>query len=93
MNVPGAVSVVGYSHKHNEPLNNMKIIKSRITEQPKTLFDPMPEVWVTYEDGEEEKLFSYYPDEISFEESEFIGLTRDEALKLYHKKDVAYLRS
>jgi len=71
----------------------MRITAARITEQPKSLFDPMPEVWVTYEDGEEEKLFSYYPDEISFDASEFVGLTRDAANKLYSKKDVAYLRA
>jgi hypothetical protein len=71
----------------------MTILKARITEQPKQMFDPMPEVWVTYEDGKEEKLFSYYPDEISFTESEFIGLTKEEAHQLFHKKDVAYLRS
>jgi hypothetical protein len=71
----------------------MTISKARITEQPKQMFDPMPEVWVTYEDGKEEKLFSYYPDEISFTEFEFIGLTKEEAHQLFHKKDVAYLRS
>jgi hypothetical protein len=71
----------------------MKIVKARITAQPKSLFDPMPEVWVTFEDGKEEKLFSYYPDEISFVASEFLGLTRDEAHSLFHRKDVKYLRS
>jgi len=71
----------------------MTIVKARITEQPKSLFDPMPEVWVTYEDGEEEKLFSYYPDEISFDASEFVGLTREQAMSLYTKKDIAYLRA
>jgi hypothetical protein len=73
--------------------NSMRITAARITEQPKSIFDPLPEVWVTYEDGEEEKLFSYYPDELYFEESEFIGLTRDDAFRLFHKRDVAYLRS
>jgi hypothetical protein len=71
----------------------MTITNARITVQPKNLFDPMPEVWVTYENGKEEKLFFYYPDEISFTPAEFIGLTREEALSLRHKKDVAYLRS
>jgi hypothetical protein len=71
----------------------MRITAARITEQPKSLFDPMPEVWVTYEDGEEEKLFSYYPDEISFDASEFVGLTREQAMSLYTKKDINYLRS
>lgn len=71
----------------------MTITKARITEQPKSLVDPMPQVWVTYEDGEEEMLFDYYPDEISFSPGEFVGLTRYQALRLRTKKDVEYLRS
>lgn len=71
----------------------MKIIEARITEMPKSLWDPMPEVWVTYSNGREEKLFSYYPDEIAFSADEFIGLTRDQAFALYTKRDVEYLRS
>jgi hypothetical protein len=71
----------------------MKIIKARITAQPQSIIDPMPEVWVTYEDGTESFLFTYYPDEILFHPSEFIGLTREEAFKLKHKKDLKYLRS
>jgi len=71
----------------------MKIIKARITEMPKSLFDPMPEVHVTTEDGKEQMLFSFYPDEISFSASEFVGLTLDEARALKGKKDRAYLRS
>jgi hypothetical protein len=60
---------------------------------PQGMFDPMPKVEVTYEDGSTEVLFEFYPDELSFSESEFIGKTRDEALALRHNKDVAYLRS
>lgn len=71
----------------------MTITKARITDQPKSLFDPMPQVWVTYEDGEEEMLFDYYPDEISFYPREFVRLNRDQALRLRQKKDVEYLRS
>jgi hypothetical protein len=71
----------------------MKVIKSRITEQPKGLFDPIPRVYVTLENGEELYLFSYYPDEISFTESEFIGLTIEECHSLYTKKDLNYLRT
>ena len=71
----------------------MKITKAIITEQPKTLFDPMPQVWVTYEDDEEEMLFDYYPDGISFCSEEFIGLTREQALKLRQQKDIEYLRA
>ncbi|MFN5249819.1 MAG: hypothetical protein ACK5DE_02125 [Bacteroidota bacterium] len=71
----------------------MTITKARITDQPKSLFDPMPQVWVTYEDGEEEMLFDYYPDEISFYPGEFVGLNRDQALRLRQKRDVEYLRA
>ena len=55
--------------------------------------DPMPQVFVTLEDGKEEFLFEYYPDEISFSPREFIGLTIDEARHLKFKKDKQYLQS
>jgi hypothetical protein len=73
--------------------NDMKVIKSRITEQPKSLFDSMPRVFVTTEDGIEHFLYQYYPDEISFTENEFIGLTLQECSELYTKKDLNYLRT
>jgi hypothetical protein len=60
---------------------------------PESLFDPMPEVHVTYEDGTKEFLFSYYPDEVSFNSKEFIGLTRSDAFRLHLTKDKAYLQS
>ena len=53
----------------------------------------MPEVHVTYENGTKEFLFSYYPDEVSFQPNEFIGLTRAEAFRLHLSKDKAYLQS
>jgi len=71
----------------------MKITHARITAMPKGIFDPMPKVYVTFEDGTEHFLFSYYPDEISFTPQEFIGLTALKALNLRHKKDVAFLQS
>lgn len=71
----------------------MKITSARITPMPKSLFDPMPEVFVTLENGEEVALFSYYPDEISFTPNEFVGLTIEEARHLKFKKDKAYLTS
>ncbi len=71
----------------------MKIIKARITEMPKELFAPMPKVYVTLENGEQEFLFEYYPDEISFTQEEFIGLTVKEAHALKTKKDLEYLKS
>lgn len=51
------------------------------------------EVDVMYEDGSVETLFKYYPDELSFTEQEFIGLTKDEAMELFKYRDIAYLRS
>jgi hypothetical protein len=71
----------------------MKITNARITPMPKDFFDPMPEVYVTYENGTEERLFKYYPDELSFHAQEFVGLTRDQAFDLYRKKDIRYLQS
>lgn len=71
----------------------MKVISARITPQPKSLFDPMPQVWVTTEDNKEQFLFDYYPDEISFMPNEFIGLTLDECRHLKFVKDKKYLTS
>ncbi len=60
---------------------------------PDSFFDEMPTVMVVYEGETEEKfLFDYYPDEISFEAEEFIGLTQDEAKQLKGKKDREWLR-
>ncbi len=70
-----------------------KITSARITEMPKDLFDPMPRVYVTLEDGNEQFLFKYYPDEISFASNEFIGLTISEARHLKFTKDQNYLKS
>lgn len=69
------------------------IVSARITAMPKKLFDPMPVVYVTDTAGVETQLFSYYPDEISFTESEFVGLTLKQASRLKFTKDRAYLRS
>jgi len=71
----------------------MKIVSARITAMPKSLFDPMPQVHVTMENGTEQFLYEYYPDEISFSPSEFVGLTIDEARHLKFIKDRNYLQS
>ena len=68
------------------------IERVRITAQPTRLGDPLPEVWVTFSDGTEKKLFTYYPDEIAFGDAELIGLTETEALAVKGEKDRAYLR-
>ena len=75
----------------------MKIKNVIITPMPRPMpqgmFDAMPEVIATFEDGSRKSLFSFYPDEVSFRVSEFIGLTEPEAHSLYQKKDISYLRS
>jgi hypothetical protein len=75
----------------------MKILNVIITPMPRPMplgmFDPMPEVIATFEDGSTKTLFTFYPDEVSFHASEFVGLTEQEARGLFHKKDTAYLRS
>lgn len=70
-----------------------KIISCTISAMPQDFFDPMPVVTVTFEDGTIKDLFEYYPDEISFTEKEFIGLTEDEARHLKFTKDKNYLQS
>ncbi len=75
------------------PLPEPIIVSVRFTTLPVNIFDAMPEVWAIFDDGEEKMLFSYYPDEISFTESEFVGLTQHQARQLRHERDVEYLRS
>lgn len=70
-----------------------EIATARITPLPKQLGDPLPEIWITLEDGTEKMLFTYYPDEISFTESDFIGLTEDEAHTLKFGRDRSHLQS
>lgn len=71
----------------------MKIVSANIGPYPKSMFDPMPTVSVTFEDGTTKTLFSFYPDEVNFSAGEFFGLTEREAVALFHRKDVAYLQS
>ena len=71
----------------------MKIKSALITTYPKSLFDPMPQVFITLENHKEEFLFEFYPDEINFDIEEFVGLTVEEAKSLKFKKDKAYLQS
>ncbi len=75
----------------------MKIRSVTITAMPRPMplgmFDPMPEVIATFEDGSTKTLFSFFPDEVAFLECEFIGLTEEEAHSLFQQKDTAYLRS
>jgi hypothetical protein len=74
-----------------ETLKHMKVTSARITAMPKDFFDPMPQVYVTMEDGKEQFLFEYYPDEISFTPNEFVGLTIEECRHLKFQKDRRFL--
>lgn len=77
-------------------MTHAKIVSVRIGPMPRPLpdglGDSMPKVHAYFDDGSQEVLFHYYPDETSFMESEFIGLTALEAKALRHLKDVDYLR-
>lgn len=69
------------------------IVSASISALPKTIFDPIPTVSVKLDTGESKVLFSYYPDEISFTEQEFVGLTEVQAVDLKYAKDLAYIKS
>lgn len=77
----------------------MKIKSARIEQgstDPKDIFDPhwgRAKVIATLEDGSEEIAFSYFADELSFTPEQFVGKTLEEARRMHHEADVAYLRS
>jgi len=60
---------------------------------PSGMLDPMPKVKAQFDNGDEKDLFEFYPDELSFTESEFIGLTVKQAHELRMKKDIEFLQS
>jgi hypothetical protein len=59
---------------------------------PQGMMDKMPTVKVVFDNGDEKELFQFYPDELSFTENEFIGLTLDEGRQLKFKKDIKFLQ-
>lgn len=73
-----------------------KILSATVGPMPRPmplgLWDPMPSVTATFENGEVKELFSFYPDEIMFTPEEFVGLTEEQAHVARHKKDMAYIR-
>jgi hypothetical protein len=62
--------------------------------KPFGLFDKMPTITAEFSDGSRKDVFSFYPDEIAFENEggELIGLTEAEAHAMRNEKDVDYLR-
>lgn len=82
-----------YNMKDTQPT----IIKCEIGQfprpMPEGMLDPMPEVKVVFDNGVEKVLFDFFPDEISFTEDEFIGLTEEAAIRLRTEKDIKFLQS
>jgi hypothetical protein len=62
------------------------IVTCEITKLPHAIDNPMPEVHAVFNDGSSEVLFRFYPDEVHFDAKEIIGLTAEEARKLYGRK-------
>jgi hypothetical protein len=50
-------------------------------------------VRIQLNNGEDKTLFEFYPDEISFIEFEFIGLTEEAANNLRFEKDKKFIQS
>ena len=69
------------------------VVSARITAMPRQLGDPLPEAWVTLEDGTETKAFDFYPDEITFTAEELVGLTLEECRVFKFGRDRSYLQS
>jgi len=69
-----------------------RIVSATIGPIPVEVWDPLPEVTATFTDGSVRRLFSYFPDEVSFLPQEFVGMTEDEARALKAKKDSVYLK-
>src|SRR5690554_3939552 len=93
-NVP-AFARVRSGNATDEKGATMKIKSAKIGPMPRPMpegmFDPMPSVKVTLENGDEKELFTFYPDEISFTEQELVGLTIQEAHSLKRVKEIDYL--
>lgn len=68
-----------------------KVVSAEIVEA--TGFHGNKQVVAKMSDEEECMLFSYYDDEIQFQAVEFIGMTKDDALEHFRRRDVAYLQS
>ncbi len=76
------------------PMNESKIVSVRIVDADFSEMKFMSTIFVNLEDEPSETiLFDYYPDEISFNEKELIGLTFEQAKHLKFEKDKQFLQS
>lgn len=71
----------------------MKISSATIVPNFKNYLDARADVIATFDDGSSKHIFSFYPDEISFEAHEFIGLSEEQARALHRRRDIAFLQS
>ena len=76
-----------------EPIITHYTIEQCPRPMPEGMFDSIPKLSVKFSNGEEKTLFEFYPDEISFSETEFIGLTETESLRLKFEKYIKFLQS
>ena len=70
----------------------MQIIKSIVFQPSEHRYGNMEAV-ATTEDRDDQFVFAWFDDELSFKPEELIGLTISEARDLKQLKDIAYLRS
>jgi hypothetical protein len=89
---------LGVQPKHTDdalPINNQEPVPTAklIVAIQQRVVSGDCSVYATFDDDTHSLLFSYYIDELSFSDEEFIGLTRKQAMDLRHKQDVAYLQS
>ena len=68
----------------------MKIVKNKVVYGGRW---DMAKVIAEFEDGTEKMIFEFFPDEINFNDDEFVGMTEDEAYAIKRQKDIQYLRS
>lgn len=77
-------------HNQVEDVKEPTIVAAHVDEITEAMkqgnYDNIPKVQVAFSDNTEAKLFEFYPDELQFTADEFIGLTREQALKLKEEK-------
>ena len=76
-----------------EPVIVKCTISSYSKPMPVGMFDPMPSVKVRFSNGVEKSLYKFFPDEITFDSTELLGLTEKDAFNLKTEKDIQYLQS
>jgi len=79
----------------DKPLGDAQavIISASISAEPKKAGTPqLSSVFVTYSKTDSEVILSFEPDKFSLKEEDFIGLTRQEALMMFHHRYLDYLK-